>query len=402
MKFYYVLYVIFIFLGGTISISGISLRIILTLILFIICAYKKSIKTDKILRLFPLYLFFFIISGLITDTISETLKFCVSWYFCAYTLYMATKYLVGQQNGTKIVVYTLLAIGIIDAIVTIGQAMGNTFAYELGLFADDEYMDELAGKMDRRGGVAGVIIPGLIGASNNGTFLPVICVLSFFSVNNKQKLFNLPILSISLVASILVQERTGTFIAVVFSAYLIWKNYIQSGSFIYRIIAVLSIIVAVSYFASLLGVVFTGEHSRYGSVNEGYSLRQSYFSNTLEYLRSNPFGGYFDYIKQYKLPPHNLFLNAFVYGGLFGGLIGVVMYIMQFVKCWYGAVKVKKSGNRQLIIFSLAYLATVANSLTHNCSFIRGDAMCWLLLALLVSNIEIYKSNQYNNNAIVS
>lgn len=370
-----------------------SLRILLTIILFILCANRNYIKSDKILKLFPLYLSFFILSGLITGTIGETLKFCMSWFFCAYTLYMATKYLVEQQNGTKIIVYTLLAIGVLDAIVTIGQAMGNTFAYALSLSADDEYMDELSGKIDRRGGVAGVIIPGLIGATNNGTFLPAICVLSFFSVKNKQKLYNLPILFISLVASVYVQERTGTVIAFVFSSYLILKYYIQLGSSKYIFLAVLSLTFVISYIAPLLGTIFTGDYSRYGTLNEGYSLRRSYLDNTLEYLSSNPLGGYFDFIKQYNLPPHNFILNAFVYSGVFGGIIGIVMYIKQLMACWYGAVKVKLSNNRQLLIFSLAYLATIANSLTHNCSFIRGDAMCWLLLALLVSNIDIYKSH---------
>lgn len=392
----YILYVIIELLFGGFRIAGLSPRILMTILLFCICLKQNCIRIDINIKLFLIFLFLFILSGVVTGYTEETLKYCLSWYFSSFVMYQASNYMIEQHNGSKIIVYLLLFIGFIDAIVTIGQSIGNSYAYELGalLTTDDEYIGELDGLKDRRGGIAGVILPGIVGATYNGLLLPIVCVLSFYSTNTMPRFYNLPVLLISLFASFLAQERTGTVIACVFSVFLITKYFAQTKSIKYKIIVIFSLIAAIIAFVPTIIEIFTAEHSRYNSIDRGADLRQMFFVHTIEFVKNYPLGGYFQYLDLYYISPHNVLFNILIYGGLVGGVIGLIIYVKQFTLCWFCIAKVKFYENMHLLLFSLAYLTTILNSLTHNCSFIRGDSMCWLLLSLLVSNISSYKSSK--------
>lgn len=129
---------------------------------------------------------------------------------------------------------------------------------------------------------------------------------------------------------------------------------------------------------------------RYSDMGFEIDNRDVYIQGAFNYLRYHPMGGNFEYLASGGGYPHNCFVNALLYGGIFGGSILIVMYFVQLImviKVVYNYV-VKKSGSTMLLVFSLAYLTYMVNSLVHNASLVAGNEMFFLLWAAVVSLLD--------------
>ena len=107
-------------------------------------------------------------------------------------------------------------------------------------------------------------------------------------------------------------------------------------------------------------------------------------------------GGVFKYFASGGGYPHNCFVNALLYGGVFGGSILVVMYFVQLgmlIKVVYNYI-LKKRGSSMLLVFSLAYLTYMVNSVVHNASLAAGNEMFFLLWAAVVSLLDTIETKE--------
>ena len=93
----------------------------------------------------------------------------------------------------------------------------------------------------------------------------------------------------------------------------------------------------------------------------------------------------FPHIDDIPVAPHNIFLNAFVYGGLFS-FISIMAILFIQAKTAFKVLSIKIDKNSVLfLIFVCAWGVFTVNGFVHNRSIVTGEIMAWILWALMSS-----------------
>ena len=133
------------------------------------------------------------------------------------------------------------------------------------------------------------------------------------------------------------------------------------------------------------------KESRFAELGFDYTDRGEIYVQTTDYLMNHPFvGGYHRFARTYGMAPHNLFLNAFIYGGFVGGFAILLILLWQVKPLWRVLTKKIEKINPVCFFAGLAYLAFTLNSLGHNRSVVTGDEMLWMLWALFYFEYRKY------------
>ena len=358
----------------------------------LIVSFCEGFKIDKYLRYYIIFLFFFGISSFITGYEVDFLNKLFGTYLPIIAAYTATCILIQKYNGTTILVWLFVCIGILDAIVTIGQFLHLAYVNEIyslfGFTNDEEFVD----KMLRRDDLSGFTIHGLFAGVSNGYFLSATTLLVLY--NKKcNSIINLGLWMIMISASFLAQERTGFYLAFIFSIFIMSRIVSTKGSNKMRWAISLSIIMIAIILLSSYGELLLSSDFRYA---KGFDMqnRDIARSSTLDYLLQNPLGGIGDYMSKGNIPPHNIIYNAILYGGIIGGVIIIILLILQMLKIFPYLYKTNKLENSEwMFIFGLMYFDYTLNSLFHNSSIVTGAFLFFVwwgaFIALADSNKPI-------------
>ena len=112
--------------------------------------------------------------------------------------------------------------------------------------------------------------------------------------------------------------------------------------------------------------------------------------NALKWVWHNPYGGASFYYASGGYYPHNVFVNALLYGGVFGGTVVIGILIAQLVKIgqvFFSYIK-GKTDSTLLLVSCVAYLSYTMNSFFHNFSLVLGGEMIFLLWAMISSLLD--------------
>ena len=108
--------------------------------------------------------------------------------------------------------------------------------------------------------------------------------------------------------------------------------------------------------------------------------RVGLIQKTMEYLSQHILlGGRFHSQSMGVRPPHNLFLNAWLYGGILGLFVIFGITIKQVVLVAKQTLRKQFLMDYSKTIFGLVFLAYTVNSMVHNQSIVTGDAVIWIL-----------------------
>lgn len=381
---YVILYIIFFisqFLLGTIYVGPLSARNIMTLVMLFVCVKEGYCKIDKYFGCYLIYIAFYVLACGLTGYLENAITKCVAYYLVCFVAYQATKALILKYNAGNALVYTIIAIGIADAVLTIAQYFGNSSAFAVfEFFKSKGTSEDILMYFDKRGSLNGVVMPGLIGGVANGYFLSAMCALAFFQKEASLKLYNIALALLFLVAIFMVQERTGTVVGFLLVCYLFFKQQKKK----LNIWVILALIIAGTTMLPFLIETIFNEGSRYANLSFSDDTRSNYWGYVLEYMQMNPFGSIYEYQSIYFMPPHNLILNSFVYAGIIGGPILLVLILIQ-LKTIIPIVMTRINRSNILpILFGLVYVAYTLNSVTHNASLMTGDSIFWISWAVVI------------------
>lgn len=378
----------------------------------------------RIIKAYIVFVFTFLVSALVTGYVRDVL---IVYYIAAYIGIWATKILIEKYRSGSLLLYTIVVLGVINAVVTIGQALGLTLADRIISFFQLSLPDKYVIQMEEDGSDDLVLMltrPGMfISAVYNGYFLMTSGVVSLLLVARDSRLLRVvPWFVISL-GCICVQERGPIFILTVFSALIFYRTLVLKRFALGLLLSlfVLSIHFVTNTIASVLpqrietisvytpsGMTDEDDESSDVMQNNSSSLRKNrladlgfddtgrgrIYGQVTDYLMDHPFvGGYHRLKRIYGHAPHNLFLNAFIYGGIIGGFAIMLILIWQAPPLW--RVLRRKIHKTDTICFfaGLAYVAFTLNSLVHNKSIVTGDEMVWMLWALFY-----YEYRKYYNS----
>lgn len=420
-KSFYTAFVIAIVFYGDLHLFGpVTPRHILTAMMFVICLVKDfHIKPNSIIRLYLLFIFSFLISSFATGYEMNGLSFLVSSYLVSIVAFWATKILVTRYNGQRFFINLFIVLGVFDGVMTICQTLGIGLADRLmqilHLYSAEEFMVELNEKraedleyLDSMDDISDMssypvgglslmmrVIPGAFRSGvANGFFLMTTGVMSLMLMVRKFNLIRVIPWLICALGCFCVQERGPILILVALSFYALYKfmfsRHVKKNNISIAITIVTLFVVMryVYYFVSNVG-------SRFAEIGLEDKGREAIYGDALDYYFNNPLlGGFFRFVDNYPHPPHNLILNAFIYGGFFGGLAILTVLYKQFkaiVKILWRKVN-NLNGIR--FIVALAYTAFTLNSLLHNQSIVLGNVIVWMLWSAFFFDAEL----TYNNS----
>ena len=401
-----ILYVIFLvacfFYPFEYVMEPIAIRHIIAFILLLMLIGKRHIKFDWVLWMFVAYLFFFVLGALATGYLVTFIPTLVGTYVTCIIMYLATKAMMHQNAGNWIL-YTLLAIAVLDSVVTIAQFVNSPIARQIADFLRISLIDEDA--WDRfetyGGGMGGIVAGGLLRGVKNGYFLCSAVIFSLLSKANQVKLHNVVLCLFLFIALFCAQERAAFFLGIICLVLFIlvntWRKR-QGGGIVIFFIAIVAVILIGNIFSDVFPVIELSG-TRYATLQGESSGRELFWKKAFNYFSMNPLGGYYDYYANGGYPPHNFIPNSYLNGGIFGGTIVVALVFIQLFIClrvMYESMFEKKH-SIVVVVLTLIYLAYTGNSCFHNLCLATGDEtafMWWAILACLLEQEKKKKSVQ--------
>ena len=384
-KWLYTIFIADIFLIGQIPIiGGINLLQITILLMLLICfSIEKKFLVDKWLTWYACFVIFYFISAVFTGYESGFFRLLSSQLVGCYALYYSTYVLLKHNVSLNYLIYPLVIIGILDSIVTICQAYGvpiqNPLLNYFVIDADQE--DFLSSNQN----LLGVSISGLY--SNpvfNGHYLLVFCISSLFllfSVKKKIQYIGIVSSTFILIGLFFCQQRGGFFISLTVWLFLIYKYILKEikNKFLTVIVLSVGLLYAISHLMGFL------ELSDSRLLSESDSGREMLLRGSFDYYMQHPIiGGYAACVHLLGRPSHNLFVSAFLAGGLLGG-ITLTCFIVKLT-----VIALKRATMNNIISpISLLFIGLVADSLVHNTGFVEGEPATFVSLALLVYTIKM-------------
>lgn len=378
-----------------------TLRHIMTIMMLVICIFEdKRVFMDKYFRWYLLFIFCFGFSSLITNYLSSFLKFFIAYYFVAYVAYWATMILIKKYNGTAVLVNTFVVLGLLNALATMGQFYGiglfNQIPEIMRIDVSKGFL-ELTEETDEFMGFA---LPGLFtGAVANGYFAMTATLLCLWYQKKGFGPIRLIPWGICMIGLYVTQQRAPFFITAALSLYILFKvmgKNTGGGIPIIRLAFIVGVVVGVSYF-----LAYTSSSEMRYTKGMQDRTRITLIRETWNYLLSHPiFGGRFQSRSMGLRPPHNLFFNAWLYGGILGLLIIFGTTIKQVVLVAKQTIGKSFLDNYSKTIFGLAFLAYVANSMVHNQSIVTGDAVYWILFGAFLAQSVFFSSEEQAINVM--
>ena len=348
----------------------VTYRHIISLLMLGVCIYE-GFRSDKYLYLYYAFIVLFGISSVATGYTGDFFKSLFGTYISMIAAYAATYLLIKKYSGTNVLVWTIVSIGIVNAVVTIGQffewGVIEDICSFLGVEIDEKYVSIIEAQESESYALS---LPGLLSSLNNGYFLSATALLILY--NKKCNFYiNLILWLIVMGASFVAQERAGFMIAIVFSAYIVGDYYFSKSKTAGFFALVVILIISASVIYAFLDDILASE-LRYTKGLEGDD-RGEFRSITWDYIFHNPMGGFFDFNAGGHHHPHNFFLNTFLFGGFLGGICLIALLCLQIFKIVPYLFRYKESEEAKwAFIWGLMYIDYTINSMVHNPSIVQG------------------------------
>lgn len=392
----YLFFLISVLVFGSFIAGPLTLRVWAVMVMFsylLFSSIKNPVyKNNKYILIYIIFIvFLFLAMTFNGDAETYGLKWIVANHVVSIIVFVATYYVTkdNRQNRMDVIIVALIFILVVNSLVTIAQYFNEPIGWAVSFFflqgrnEDIVTFQEAYQSLDTLAGVART--PGIFDSSvENGIFLGSFGFLPFYFIkrdNRLLRLLSIIVIVLSLIACFMCQERAAMLTmsaSVIYLGYKSMKN--NAWSFLVAIFVLIILLYSID-FSSI-------DAGRFHDVGIDNSARRSIWADIDPFLENNLLlGGAEQFMRLSGHMPHNIFFNAFVFGGLLGGITAIVLYFLFLIK---GVKNVlSKKTNIPNCAIALAFLSILAQSLVHNSSIISGDVMTFLLFSLLFVSEEI-------------
>lgn len=377
------------FFIGQINIPGLPLNFLqlATLATFTACISIERPRVDRWMGLYFLFLVFYILSAIATGYFDLLFHRLYSTFFISFTGFWATSVLVRYNQTLKPLVYTLIIVGVIDAIVTTFQALGIPFYNPLlSMIIEDKEQEEF---LAIHGNELGFAISGLyISPVFNGHFLLFYLLVSLIPQAKNLNIKILPFTFMILIGLFFCQQRSAFLMGVIAFVYVFYNRIKQSGS--YRLLMGVVFLIGLFYVGNYAIDYVTSSGSRLSETSG--TGRAETWAEAIDFIFSNPlFGGYDLFRKVSDTYSHNMILSAFIAGGFIGGFILLKLVYEQLRFIYH---RIRATRLMLFYIVGFAYTALIVDSMLHNTGLVEMDFATFVSWAL-VSNVMVLSDTDY-------
>ena len=367
---------------GSVHITGsAAVSYIVTCIAAILCFIEKvPYPHHRAITTYTVFIAIYSLNCIFYGYVLLLISSLVGFYFVSYIWIWATYILIKKYHSIKALLYTLLLVGFVNAVVTIGQR----FMYPLALAIPEILQKKGSEKMDLLiNQIAnedyGFALWGIFDMVANGYFSCVTAILSVYICTRVPKIYSILLWALSIVALFYTQERaalvSGVMFSILYFGLLFTKSKLSwKKSLFWAITPIFGV-----YLYDQLNIQSIIEGSRYVSFEIGE--RSQIYEKSYEYLINHLFtANVYDFYFTTKLYPHNIVYNAFIYGTIIGGILILITLVSIIIK---GLKIIKSSFERkvsnELLALTFAFMGYNVICLTHNASIVSGDLLFWLL-----------------------
>ena len=394
-KVYRFLYVIFIIVSVLyryeMITSTVSYRHVISLIMLGVSLFA-GYRADKYMWLYLAFLFCFAISSFVTGYSGMFFNRFFGTYLPFITACSATYVLIRKYQGADLLIWLFVGIGLFDAVITIGQFFRWGFVDQVYSFFSFSYDEDFIEASYQRSDYYGRVLVGLFDSVTNGYFLSAVSLLVL--CNKKCKFFiNVLLWVVMISASFLAQERSGFFLAVIFSVFIFIRYLGQKIGYVGVIVGVIIMLFLAVYAADHTGLLLNGDF-RY---SKGFDMqnREELRNSAWSYFLQHPLGGFYDYTARGNGHPHIFIINAFLYGGIFGGVIVIYLLFLQLIKIFPFLFKKFSDPNAEwAFVWGLIYVDYTLISMLHNASILSGTFLFFIWWGAFLAFSDMFTENR--------
>ena len=202
---YYIFLIVSLFYPTIMAFGPLSIRHILSIIVLALCVSEGGLKIDRFLKWYLGFLFFYTFIEVATGYSSIVFPKLLGTYLASISLYLATKIMIEKYESGTLIIYILVALGLLNAIEVIGQFFGSPIAQVLPQLLHIQISEEdLA--LYEKDDFQGYNVGGFMGAVNSGYFLSATSVMSLYNHKDKISVFNWIVFALTFFALFLVHS----------------------------------------------------------------------------------------------------------------------------------------------------------------------------------------------------
>ncbi len=380
---------------GSIYVGPATPRQYMAIVMTVACILNSRYLRHHNHRLILLYIVFLFFHGLSSCLEGSTASFfrdVISKYLVAIVAYYATVIYYRKYATFRDPVNAILLFGVVNAVVTILQFIGNPIGIGAGYVFLDTSNEVKFYQFQHMLDGGGYALFGILGDPVlNGyvsLLMPLLTLDKIYcagkTVNKKYRQGGFWLMWVLFMFSLFtVQERSAFFIAGAFSMlYFFHESKLRLSTLFLALIIALAVILFLPHLLNSDIVV----NSRFA--DQGEDVRVGIYSRSGEFIIQHLlFGGKESAINYIDTMPHDFILNSFIYGGLFGGLIVLYIILKQFLVSYRLYRKDFEIG------IVLCFVGYTLNGLAHNPSIVTGDVLIWMLWAMVYMNNINLKSD---------
>lgn len=405
---FFIIFVIAILTCGTVYLGPFSLRVYMSVLMIAFLLFKRFLSKKKrdTIRVDYIYWFLICVFALFLSLIANgglteygLMKMCLSHYIPCILLYFAVDNFIKSREDFDKLIFVFSCIIIFDSIVTILQYQNSPIGWGVGLFfSNEEEIESFLNYINSHDSLMGVSkLTGIFGHPvNNGFVISVLtpALITRISRDNKiiVSIYYIMAVILALIASFLLQQRAAFFLLVFFILYHIYKKNMKRNG---RIIFLVFLFTIVILFFNMNGSEIL-ESSKLS--NSDNSVRASIWEIGLSVFTQNPiFGDYIGFWRMSDEAPHNAFIGSMA----FSGLVGLIPFAFLYLKTLLDSIKVMLSKNSYAQVFSYSVFIFVGVGQFHNISFLTGEVIIFLILALMFKSSILtkpYEANRKQNS----
>ncbi len=396
-----IIYAALVSFGTTISIGGYGLLVLLFFLLLLNnindLSNRKLQQLQVIdIRLYFIYvIIFFVCSFFNGDGDIGRNSLIINYLVCILIYEVISKDVRSKIDLDKIT-NILLILTVINCVITISQYNNNSLGWGVWYFFNDAQTVKQATMIENMKAGSQIIgknylfCPGIFPSVvyNGyvvGSLSPIALYVFYKARTSIQKIISGLSLLLIVYSLIVIQQRMAFFLFVLtFVAMLFSKNKL------------LTVLFAIGLLIAYLLYGFDiGEEQLGRLVDIEDKNRERLYANGYEYIFSHLWaGGRQEFMVLNRLSVHNIFFNAFMYGGVFGAAIIITIYMRMCVSSIKPILKSLKNGITESVAFAYALLIYNIISLTHNNSLLTGDPIIWVLYGLMLLSLKFEKNGQ--------
>lgn len=392
-------FIIAILVLSNFNIGPFTIRVYATLLMlaYIVFNFRKFRRssiiplTNSFIKLYTTFLIIFLFCLIVNGEITEYDYFrrLMAFHLVCFVAFFAIKLKVNSRKHIMMISTLLICILLIDSVLTILQATGNSTSWSLAEMLSPSNTGEIEDKVSSRDTVLGFsIIPGIFGnVVRNAFYLASLSPLTMMFFKNNRiyvRLFAIMTLISSLFAIFVTQQRAAFYLLLL--VILIYLPVVFMHKPIYL-------------FISFIGLLFLGDNIDLASINFDFgrltdsdnASRNRIWEYAYSFIPQHLlFGGPVEFQRLAGLSAHNIVFDSLIFSGI-GGFI--VLMIFNF-KVGIICVKIIIDYIRErcsLMTFSLAMAMTTCTlyGFTHNTSVLTGEVIIFILLSLMLKSIQL-------------